>query len=102
MAEQGVLGLAQTAGPDVIYVGMGETGFTPYNTHGDGAIEVHPANPDIVYVAAFGRRFGNNPERGVYRSIGGDARRDLVCHVAANAGAVDIALDSGDPLIIYA
>ena len=113
------------ADPDVIYVGMGETGLTPYNTHGDGvyksldgglswrhlglaathnigAIEVHPNNPDMVYVAAFGRRFGNNPERGVYMSTDGGARWKLVCHVASNAGAADISLDCNDPNLIYA
>ncbi|GIT08703.1 MAG: hypothetical protein CM1200mP30_23330 [Pseudomonadota bacterium] len=33
-----------------------------------GEILVHPQNPDLVYVAAFGDAFGPNKERGVYRS----------------------------------
>src|SRR6202171_283669 len=32
-------------------------------------IRVHPANPDIVYVAAIGNPFIANKDRGVYRSI---------------------------------
>ena len=74
----------------MIYVGMGECGLRSNVTHGDGVyksedggeswrhvglaetrniarVRIHPANPDLVYVAAFGHRFGPNPERGVYR-----------------------------------
>lgn len=111
--------------PNIVYVGMGETGMTPYNTHGDGVyksldagktwqhlglsdtqnigcIEVHPHNPDIVFVAAFGHRFGDNPERGVYRSIDGGQSWELVCYVADNAGAVDLTIDQSNPCHIYA
>lgn len=110
--------------PNVIYVGMGETGLTPYNTHGDGVykssdaaktwdhlglaethnigcIEVHPDNPDIVFVAAHGHRFGPNPERGVYRSQDGGQTWEHVLFVADNSGAVDLTIDRNNPRHIY-
>jgi len=36
-----------------------------------GAVEIHPGNPDIVYVAAIGQAFQANEERGVYRTLDG-------------------------------
>ena len=36
-----------------------------------GAVEIHPTNHNIVYVAAIGQPFKNNPERGVYKTIDG-------------------------------
>ena len=39
---------------------------------------IHPTNPDIVYVAALGHPYGDNAERGLYKSIdGGKNWRDL-------------------------
>src|SRR5687767_4019097 len=32
---------------------------------------VHPSNPDIVYVCALGHSYGDQPERGVYRTTDG-------------------------------
>ena len=87
--------------PNVIYAGMGETTIRIDVSYGDGVyksddagrtwrhmglretrhigeIRVHPHNPDIVYVAAFGHAFGPNPERGVYRSRDGGETWELV------------------------
>src|SRR5262245_45597375 len=36
-----------------------------------GSVVIHPANPDIVYVAAIGNPFGANSERGVFRTKDG-------------------------------
>ena len=36
-----------------------------------GAVEVHPEEPDLVYVAAIGHAFGPGPDRGIYRSQDG-------------------------------
>ena len=80
--------------PDIMYVGMGEPQMRNNVSWGDGVyktidggetwthlgleethhisqIRVHPTNPDIVYVGAFGHAFGPNPERGVFKTIDG-------------------------------
>src|SRR4051812_7325475 len=77
--------------PDTIYVGSGESTLrdsTGYGngvykstdagkswthvgleeTHHIGKIAVDPKNPDIVFVAAIGKLYAANPERGVFRS----------------------------------
>ena len=78
--------------PNVVYVGMGEHAVRGVMTsHGDGVyrstdagrswshmglpdsraisrIQVHPNDPDLVYVAVQGAPYGPSEERGVYRS----------------------------------
>src|SRR5262245_27520659 len=74
--------------PDCVYIGTGEPDIRGNIIQGDGAykttdggktwthigltetqnisrIRIHPTNPDIVYVAAFGHHAAPNPERGV-------------------------------------
>lgn len=67
-----------------------------------GAVEVHPTNPDLVYVAAMGHAFGPNPERGVYRSRDGGESWEQVLFVSDSTGAVDLEFKPGDPRVIYA
>ncbi len=67
-----------------------------------GAIEVHPNDPDRVYVAALGHIFGPNPERGVYRSKDGGASWERVLFVSDRAGAVDLVMSPGNPRVLYA
>src|SRR5437773_5287208 len=73
--------------PDVVYIGTGEADIRGNIIQGDGAyksidagktwmhiglaetqniskIRVHPTNPDVVYVAAFGHHAAANAERG--------------------------------------
>ena len=66
-------------------------------------VRVHPRDPDLVYVAAFGHVCGPNAERGVYRSR--RRRRDLGAassSAASSAGAIDLAMDPNNPRILYA
>ncbi|MFQ5527423.1 MAG: WD40/YVTN/BNR-like repeat-containing protein [Thermoanaerobaculia bacterium] len=67
-----------------------------------GRIEVHPSDPDTVYVAALGHIFGPNEERGVYRSTDGGANWERVLFVSDRAGAVDLAMDPTNPRILFA
>ncbi len=67
-----------------------------------GALEIHPENPDIVFVAAMGQAFGPNPERGVYRSRDGGKSWDLILFVSEHTGAVDLELAPDDPQTVYA
>ncbi len=71
-------------------------------TQNIGKIEVDPHDANRVYVAAFGHRFGPNPERGVYRSLDGGATWQQVLFVSPDAGAIDLALDAANPRNLYA
>ncbi|MEZ4520207.1 MAG: hypothetical protein R3A46_00990 [Thermomicrobiales bacterium] len=87
--------------PNVIYVGMGEATIRGNVSRGDGIykstdrgrtwqhkglaetqnigeLQIHPENPDIVYVAALGHVWGENPERGLYRSTDGGDSWELI------------------------
>ena len=111
--------------PNVIYVGTGEATIRGNVSHGDGVykstdggktwrnmglaatrhigkIRIHPKNPDIVYVAAFGHAWGPSAERGVYRSKDGGETWELVLRKSDRAGSHDIAMDPNNPRILYA
>ena len=69
-----------------------------------GRILVHPANPDVVYVAALGHPYGPNAERGVFRSKDGGAtwQRVLARNNDNDTGAIDLVFEPGNPHVIYA
>ena len=123
-ASVGAIAIAESD-PNVIYVGMGESTIRSNVSHGDGVykstdggrtwrhcgltetrnigkVRVHPSNPDLVYVGAFGHAHGPNTERGVYRSKDGGETWEQVLFRSAEAGVVDLSLDATNPRIIYA
>ena len=65
-------------------------------------VRVHPADPDIVYVAASGNPFVPNKERGVYRSTDGGKTWKNVLYVSDGAGAADLELQPGNPRVVFA
>lgn len=67
-----------------------------------GKVVVHPTDPDNLYVATMGRLFGNNEERGVYKSIDGGKAWKHVLYISEKTGAIDLAINPKDPLIVYA
>ncbi len=67
-----------------------------------GRVLVHPQDPETVYVAAMGRLFGANPERGVYRTRDGGANWEQVLYLAEDTGAIDLAMHPDRPDRIYA
>ena len=67
-----------------------------------GRIQVDPDDPDRVFVAALGSLFGRNEERGVYRSIDGGDNWEKVLFVNDSTGVVDIAINPGNPRILFA
>ena len=120
----GAVAVAET-NPDIIYIGGGETQLRGSITQGDGVyksmdagktwrsmglretqaiarIRVHPTNPDIVYVAALGHPYGDNEERGVFKSIDGGITWKKVLYVSPKAGAADLIIDRTNPKILYA
>ncbi|MDX1939549.1 MAG: glycosyl hydrolase, partial [Saprospiraceae bacterium] len=120
----GAVAVAET-NPDIVYIGMGETQLRGSITQGDGVykssdggknwrhlglketqaisrVRVHPTNPDIVYVAALGHPYGDNEERGVFRSTDGGNTWKKVLYVSPKAGAADLIIDRNNPKVIYA
>jgi photosystem II stability/assembly factor-like uncharacterized protein len=111
--------------PDVIYVGTGSAairsnvsiGRGVYRSVDGGAswtfaglekagviadMTVHPANADVVFVAAVGNPFGRNPERGIFRTRDGGRTWDRVLFVSDSTGASDIAMNPSNPDELYA
>ncbi|HTR02903.1 MAG TPA: glycosyl hydrolase [Thermoanaerobaculia bacterium] len=111
--------------PNVIYVGTGEEPIRGNVSHGDGVykstdagrswknvglrdsrqiarVRVHPSNPDLVYVAAQGHVWGPNAERGIFRSEDGGKTWKKILYVDEKTGASDLAMDPGNPRVLYA
>lgn len=110
---------------NVIYVGTGEEAPRGDISFGDGVykstdggkswtnvglkdtrqiarIIVDPRNPDVVYVAAEGHIYGANSERGVFRSTDGGKTWQKILYKDEQTGAIDLAMDPGNPRILYA
>lgn len=124
-ASVGAIGVSRSD-PNVVYVGMGEAPVRGVTTsHGDGIykstdagktwshmglentrqisrVQVHPDNPDVVYVAAQGSPYGATEERGIYRSKDGGESWELVLHIDKDTGASDMSMDMTNPRVIYA
>jgi photosystem II stability/assembly factor-like uncharacterized protein len=111
--------------PDVVFIGMGESCIRGNIQPGDGVyksvdagktwrhagfadsqaiskIRIHPANPQIVFVASFGRYGAPSDERGIYRSTDGGATWQRKLFRDAKTGGVDIAIDPRNPNVIFA
>ena len=83
------------AGATWRHLGLEETRHT-------GRVQVHPSNPDIVYVAALGNLWRSTADRGVYRSRDGGRSWDKVLHIDEHTGAVDLVIDPSNPDVLYA
>jgi len=115
----------EPSNPDVIWVGTGED--NPRNTASFGIgvykstdsgntwihlgleeterisrIIVHPANPDIVYVAAIGHVYGPHKDRGVYMTTDGGKTWEKVLYIDEFHGASDLEINPRNPNILYA
>lgn len=115
-----------TSNPNIVYVGMGEHAPRGVMTaHGDGVykstdagitwthlglkktqhisrIQIHPENPDILWVAAQGALHGKSNERGIYKSVDGGKSWKNVLFVNSLTGASELSIDSNYPNILYA
>lgn len=67
-----------------------------------GAIAVHPEDPNTVFVAACGRLWGDNKERGLYRTTDGGKMWQQVVKVNNKTGAIDVLIDPKNPKLVYA
>lgn len=110
--------------PDIVYLGMGEHCLRGDIMQGDGVykssdagktwrhigledtqviskIRIHPENPDVVYVAAFGHVAGLNEQRGVFRSQDGGKTWKRVLYRSNKAGAIDLTMDPRNPKVLF-
>ena len=111
--------------PDVIWVGTGEENARNSVSFGDGVyrsddggktfthaglretfqighIEIHPADPQVVFVAALGRLWGHNPDRGVFRTRDGGQTWQKVLYLDEKTGCIDVRIDPKNPSIVHA
>src|SRR5436305_1320312 len=111
--------------PDIVWVGTGEgnprnsasVGNGVYRS-GDGGrtwthlgldatervsrIVLDPTDPEVAYVAALGREWGENPERGVFKTADGGRTWRKVLYVDERTGAADLAIDPANPRKLFA
>ena len=120
----GAIAVAPSA-PNVIYVGTGAgiirpdlaTGYGMYRSNDTGRtwtrlgldetqmiayVDVDPANPDRLFVAALGHPYGPNAERGVYRSTDGGRSFEKVLYKDEYTSANEVRIDPGNPNTVYA
>jgi photosystem II stability/assembly factor-like uncharacterized protein len=106
--------------PDIVWVGTGEGNPRNSASVGDGVyrsldagetwahvglegterihrIVVHPDNADVAWVAALGQAWGENSERGVYKTVDGGKSWDKVLFVDERTGAADLVIDPSNP-----
>ena len=111
--------------PNIVYVGTGSDGLRSNVIAGKGvyksvdagkswkhiglekvgqigAVEIHPENHNVVFVAAIGNAFAPNKERGVYRTKDGGKTWENVLYISDTTGAADLEFMPSNPDIIYA
>ncbi len=60
-------------------------------------ILLHPADPEVAYACALGREWGENPERGVFRTSDGGKSWEKVLYVDERTGCGDLVMDPSNP-----
>ena len=65
-------------------------------------IVVDPENSQTVFVAAMGKLFGKNTQRGLFRSMNGGATWENVLFISDSTGCIDIVINPDNPDILYA
>jgi photosystem II stability/assembly factor-like uncharacterized protein len=109
--------------PNVVWVGTGEANNRQSSSWGDGIykstdggktwkhmglretqhigrIVVDPNDTDIVYVAAVGRLWGANKERGIFKTVDGGLTWQHVLAINENTGAVDLVMDPANSKVL--
>ena len=112
--------------PDkTIYVGTGETWTRNSVSYGNGlykttdggsnwqkiglenseriaSVVVNPENSNEIYVAAMGALWGDNEERGVFKSTDGGQTWEKVLYVNPRTGCADLLMDPRNQSVLYA
>jgi photosystem II stability/assembly factor-like uncharacterized protein len=112
--------------PDIVYVGTGDVSLVGAavnigdgvwkstnaghtwthvgldDTEHIGTMWISPTNPDIVVVAALGKTFSPNPERGIFKTTDGGKTWKKTLFKSDEIGAIDVTFDPSNPNIGYA
>ena len=111
--------------PSIVWVGTGEgnlrnsasIGNGVYRTRDGGKtwthlgldrtehiprIVPHPDNADVAYACAVGQEWGENPERGVFRTKDGGKTWDKVLYVDEKTGCGELTMDPSNPRKLFA
>ncbi len=122
--SMGAIEISETD-PNIIYVGTGEPQMRNNVSWGDGVykstdggdswtniglkdthhiaqVRIHPSNPNIVYVAAYGHAFGPNEERGVFKTVDGGKTWKKVLYKSPTAGVIDLIINHSNPDELFA
>ncbi len=123
----GAVAVSQT-NPSIVYAGTGEANNSRSSYWGNGVyrsanggdswthlglpeshhigrIVIDPKDPNTVYVAALGKLYSHNPERGLYKTTDGGKTwvKSLDWNVdGREIGVVDIAMDPRNSQVLYA
>lgn len=124
IASAGAMAISP-ANTDIVWIGTGESNNRQSSSFGAGVYKstdggetftlmgltetqsiarmiAHPTDPDVLWLAANGRLFGPNPERGVYKTTDGGDSWDRVLYVDENTGATDLVIDPSNPNTLFA
>jgi photosystem II stability/assembly factor-like uncharacterized protein len=124
VASIGAIAVSRT-NPDVVWVGTGEANTRNSVSVGNGVyrsldggktwahlgldatehiarIVLHPTNPDVAWVAALGKLWGENPERGIFKTEDGGKSWQKVLYADEKTGAADLVIDPANPQKLFA
>ena len=65
-------------------------------------IVLHPDDSEVAWVAALGREWGENPERGIFKTTDGGKSWRKVLYVDEKTGGADVAIVEGSPNRLFA
>ncbi len=108
------------ANPNIVWVGTGESNIRNSAGVGRGVyksldggktwnfiglektetisrIQLDQTNPNVAYVAAMGTNWGENPERGVYKTTDGGKTWNRILYVDEKTGCGDLIMDPSNP-----
>lgn len=67
-----------------------------------GRIQVHPKDPNTVYMAVLGSAWKTSKARGLYKTTDGGKTWTVIKFVSERAGFIDVQLDPSNPDIVWA
>ncbi|MCA0377414.1 MAG: hypothetical protein LCH84_17360 [Gemmatimonadetes bacterium] len=124
VASMGSVAVAES-NPNVIWLGTGSDGVRSnvstgrgvyrstdagatwsfaglYDAGQIGAVRIHPTNPDVAWVAAYGDIFKPSRTRGIYKTTDAGKTWKNTLYVSDSTGAMDVEIQPGNPNVLFA